>query len=206
MKVMSRCRQKEREEIEEKEVEEQGVADMEWDPTGVAQGREAGRAGEEEQREEYPFWLRPGTPPRAEIKVAEPSQTHVWVINNRGEEEEEVEEAGSKSEEAPEGGQLPPDFLSDIVDRLASRLGENLRFDRQFVDKIDKALEKIRGDSRSNTRITDNEKRRERRREIAIMIKGKAATQDSDREGEREARAFLGRHYTRQVMDRQRAG
>ena len=38
------------------------------------------------------------------------------------------------------------------------------------------------------------------------MIKGKAATQDSDREGEREARAFLGRHYTRQVMDRQRAG
>ena len=67
--------EREREGIEEKELEEQGVADMEWDPTGVAQGREAGRAGEEEQREEYPFWLRPGTPPRAEIKVAEPIQT-----------------------------------------------------------------------------------------------------------------------------------
>ena len=55
-----------REGIEEKEVDGQGVEDMEWYPAGVAQGREEGRVLGKERREEEPLWLRPGTPPKAD--------------------------------------------------------------------------------------------------------------------------------------------
>ena len=47
------------------------------------------------------------------------------MINNEREELEEEEEEASESEDAPEGGQLPPEFLAGIVDRLARTLGQN---------------------------------------------------------------------------------
>ena len=98
---------------------------MEWLPPLVEQGKEEGRVIVEEHNEEYPFWLRPGNPPRVEHKLTGSTQTQVWVIGNEEEELGDEEEESSGSEDAPEGGQLPPEFLAGIVDRLARTLGQN---------------------------------------------------------------------------------
>ena len=198
-------------ELDRAEAEEPGAEEMKWAPMRVQpvveeEGQE-GNAVVREVMEEHPFWLNPGTPPRAEHKVTLSTQTQLWVIGEEEEEVEEEEEDPPEEEEAPEGGQLPPDFLAEIVNRLTGALRQNLRLDEEFLNKMQTTLEKVRTDGRSERiRITDSEKRRERRREIAIVIKGKAAVQNNDREGEREAIIFLGRHYRRQVMERQRVG
>ena len=190
------------------------VEDMDMDVEREAlvegQGNQQGNLIIRGLREETALWLSPGTPKRIDTKVVAEltgiNQVQVWTLGE-GEEEAQGSEQGSEGEEAPEGGQQPPEFINGIVDRLATTIGRRLGINRPLAENLEEAQANQRADKGlERLRLPDSEKRGERSRERAIIIKGTESSASKDREGEAMARLFLSRHYRRSIMIRQRVG